>query len=253
MAQSWCVITGAADGIGRALALHAAQRGWHVIGIDRDAERLQQTQTDVTAFNTTFVALQADLALAAERETLIARLQHQPPALLWIHNAGISAVGPFAQVPLAAQQAVIDVNLLAPLELSAAVLRTGCLDHAGFVVFLSSLSHYAGYPGASVYAATKSGLAAYARSLAVAYPRLHVLTVFPGPTRTAHARRYSPDHSREHRRMPPETVAQAIFQAVEKRQRVVIPGAGAKAAAVLGKLWPSLSDALMKRLMLPSR
>jgi hypothetical protein len=43
------------------------------------------------------------------------------------------------------------------------------------------------------------------------------MTVFPGPTRTAHARRYSPDNSREEKRMVPEELAERIFRGVEKK------------------------------------
>lgn len=94
------------------------------------------------------------------------------------------------------------------------------------MVFVSSLAHFVSYPGASVYAASKDGLAAYARSLRVAEPALHVLTVFPGLTRPAHARRYGPDNSREARRMPPEKLAELIYRAVQRRQKVLIPVGG---------------------------
>ena len=105
-----------------------------------------------------------------------------------------------------------------------------------------------GYPGAAVYAATKDGLAAYGRSLRVALgAERNVLTVYPAPTRTQHARRYSPDNGREARRLPPEELAEGIFQAVQKRQAQYIPGAGNQAFAALGKLFPGLMNRAMKK------
>jgi len=97
---------------------------------------------------------------------------------------------------------VLAVNLTAPLHLTGALLQAGKIAPGGSLVFVSSLSRLLSYPGAAVYAASKDGLASYARSLAVALApqKMHVLTVYPGPTRTAHARRYSPDNSREARR-----------------------------------------------------
>lgn len=105
------------------------------------------------------------------------------------------------------------------------------------------------YPGAAVYAASKDGLASYARSLAVALaPQgIHVLTVYPGPTRTAHARRYSPDNSREARRMPPDKLAAAVVRAVARRQRVLVPGAGNQLFAVIGRWFPGLGEWAMKK------
>ena len=143
----------------------------------------------------------------------------------------------------------LNVNLAAPLELTAALLRAGKIAPGGSLVFISSLSRLLSYPGATVYAASKDGLASYARSLAVALaPQgIHVLTVYPGSTRTAHARRYSPDNSREARRMPPEVLASTVVRAVQRRQRVLIPGAGNKLFAAIGRWVPSLAEWVMKK------
>jgi short-subunit dehydrogenase len=91
-------------------------------------------------------------------------------------------------------------------------------------------------------------LALYGRALSAALaPDVQLHTVFPGPTRTAHARRYSPDNSKEERRMPPEAVAEAIYTAVQKNQRLVLPGPAAKLFASLGKLAPAVMEQAMKR------
>jgi short-subunit dehydrogenase len=138
---------------------------------------------------------------------------------VFIHNAGINAVGRFSEVGVEDQERVVAVNLQAPMVLTAELLKAKHVCEGGSLVFVSSLSHYVSFPGASVYAATKSGLASYARSLSVALvpSNVHVMTVFPGPTRTAHARRYSPDNSREEKRMVPEELAERIFRGVEKK------------------------------------
>ena len=182
-------------------------------------------------------------------DNVAGQLAARPPIDVLIHNAGISDVGPFAHADLDRQRAVLDVNLRAPLLLTADLLRREQLRIGGTLVFLSSLSHYASYPGAAVYAASKDGLASYARSLSAALARqnVHVLTVFPGPTRTAHARRYSPDNSREERRMAPDELARRIAEAVDKKQRVLIPGAGNRAFAVASRLAPRLAEQLMRR------
>jgi short-subunit dehydrogenase len=128
--------------------------------------------------------------------------------------------------------------------------RERLLADAVTVGLLSSLSHYASYPGAAVYAASKDGVAHYARSLAVARPLAHTLTVFPGPTRTAHARRYSPDNSREAKRMPPEQVAGAMVRGVRNGRWRIIPGMGNQVLAVAGHLFPRLLEWSMKKAIL---
>ena len=150
------------------------------------------------------------------------------------------------------QQDVIDVNLTSPFLLTAGLLSNHRLNQGGAVVFISSLSHFVSYPGAAVYAGTKDGVTSYAGSLSAALARdgITVLTVFPGPTRTAHAQRYSPDNSREHKRMDPANVAKQIFRAVECKERILIPGLSNRMLAAIGRLAPGLAELAMKKTLL---
>ncbi len=68
--------------------------------------------------------------------------------------------------------------------------------------------------------------------------------------RTAHARRYSPDNSREDGRMPPETLAAAIFRAEQAGQTRLIPGPANKLMGLAGHLLPGLLEMGMKKVIL---
>lgn len=244
-----CVITGAADGIGRALAHRFAAAGYAITGVDVDEERANVVREELARYGADVHFIAADLAATDELSTLSRALTDRPPITVLIHNAGISAVGPFTESNLARQRTVLAVNLVAPLLLTADLLKEHQLTTDATLVFLSSLSHFAGYPGAAVYAATKDGLAAYARSLAVALAPQgqRVLTVYPGPTRTAHARRYSPDNRREELRMLPEAVAAQLFAAVQAKRRKLIPGLANRSMALLGRVVPGVAERLMER------
>ena len=230
------VVTGSSQGIGAALATTLREQGWQVTGVD-----VQPSPS----------SLLADLSQPAQIAVLCDQLAKLPPIDLLIHNAGISATGAFDQVAEEKWLPVVRVNFLAPMLLTLALLQRQRLATGGSVVCISSLSHSSSYPGASVYAATKSGLAAYGSSLRAAFPArlLHVLTVFPGPVRTAHAREHSPDNSREHRRMDPAVLAQHILQAVTKKRARLIPGWGNQLSAWLGWCFPRLMAALMRKLL----
>lgn len=247
--QPRCVITGAADGIGRALAEQYASVGYHVTGVDVDEKRAAETEAALRAADAEVTFLTGDLSAEADRLRLQRQLVAGAPIGTLIHCAGISAVGPFAQMDLAQQLRVLEVNLIAPLLLTAELLRQDKVVPGGMLVFLASLSHFVGYPGAAIYAASKDGITAYARSLSVALAphKIDVLTVFPGPTRTAHARRYSPDNSREHRRMAPEAVAEHIFDAVRARKTRLVPGWANRTFALIGHLAPRLTERIMRR------
>jgi hypothetical protein len=249
------LITGAADGIGRALAWQYGRAGYVVTGIDRDLAAAERTRVELLHQHIFAHFMIADLAEADQVADLAAALECGPVFQVLIHNAGINAVGAFQQVDLALQQSVIDVNLQAPLLLNAELLRRERLADGGSIVCISSLSFFVGYPGAAVYAASKDGLAAYARGLAVALQpqRINVLTVFPGPTRTAHARRHSPDNRHEQRRMSPAVLADAIYRAEQRRERRLVPGHTNRLFALLGRLAPAVTERAMRRAMLGTK
>ena len=247
-----CVITGAASGIGLALAAAYIGEGFEVVGIDRDEVGANKA---VQELGESFSFIQADLGERENLGRITEQLSNGSPLDVFIHSAGINAVGAFSTSSLEEQRTVLEVNLDAPLLLTAQLLRHNLLKRGSSLVFISSLSHQVGYPGAAVYAASKSGLAAYARSLSIALaPQgIHVLTVYPGPTRTPHAAKYSPggsDERTEARRMPPNVLAQKIVRAVHAKHAVLVPGFSNKVMALAGRLMPSVTGAVMRRAIL---
>ena len=241
-----CVITGAASGIGAALAIVFISQGYKVIGVDRDQKRTLELQEKVGQ-RIDFVI--ADLSSA---EALACAIKKLPAKVdVFIHSAGINAVGEFETMDIKKQLAVLDINLKAPLQLTRALLAQNVLTKDSSLVFISSLSHFVSYPGAAVYAASKDGLASYARSLSVALKSkgIHVMTVFPGPTRTPHAREYSPDNRRENKRMLPEVLAKKIYRGLEHHQHTLVPGFSNKVFAWAGRFLPKLTESMMKRVL----
>lgn len=243
------LVTGAADGIGRALAGRACAGGASVLGVDVDPEAAARAAAALAGTGSAPRFLLHDLADAGARELLARALEGEAPFDVVVHNAGTSSVGPFEECDLERQRLVVELNLVAPLELTARLLAAGRVAPGGTLVFVSSLSRFVGYPGAAVYAATKDGLAAYARSLRVALaPRgPRVLVVYPGPTRTAHARRFAPPGAPEARRMDPDELAERVWRALERNRRVLVPGTRNRIAAAFGLALPRLAERVMRR------
>ena len=240
------VITGAAHGIGNALAHRFAQAGYAITGVDIDTAGAARVERELAA---RFVI--ADLRSEADIARALSKLQKKPIDVL-IHNAGINAIGRFPDISIENHEQIIAVNFYAPMRLTAALLKADRIAKGASIVFISSLSHYTSYPGAATYAATKSGLASYARSLSIALApqNIHVMTVFPGPTRTAHARRHSPDNTREEKRMPPEIVAHHVYRGIKKKKHLIVPGATNRLTALLGKYCPPLMAYAMRKVIL---
>ncbi len=243
------LVTGAANGIGLALSRRLADQGYGVLAVDIDEPALAAMQTKFGSLGHEYIC--ADLADAMACETTLNQVRKWSPITLLVHCAGTSSVGRFGNIDIDAHRRTLNVNLLAPILLTAGALRHRLVRAGGAVVFVSSLSHFVSYPGASVYAASKDGVASFARSLYVAGATQgpHCLSVFPGPTRTSHARRFSPKGASEARRMAPDRVATHIVDAVGKQRRSVVPGGVNQAFAIIGRQLPGLTERVMRRLV----
>lgn len=241
-----CVISGAADGIGRALAQRYGGAGYEIVAVDEAPSSQTEAMLRQDGIEASF--MQTDLGDPAAIEGLVQKLGAGPPIHVLVHGAGINAVAPFGRLSIERQRSLIAINFTGPLLLTAGLLGQGKIAAGGSLIFVASLAHFTSYPGAAAYAASQDGLASYARSLAVALAsrHVHVLTVFLAPTRTPAGRRDSPDNARE-QRMASEKVAEAIFLAARRRRRVLVPGMGNKLFALIGRYLPRLAEWTMRR------
>ena len=179
------VVTGAASGIGKAIAVRLAKAGATVAAVDRDGDRLADT---VQAIGGRATAHQVDLGdsqaiLSLCEEALAA---HGLPDVL-VNAAGFDRVEPFMQNDDVLWEALVAVNFLGPVRLTHAFL--GPILAAGRTVKIVNIASDAGRVGSlgeTVYAGTKGGLIAFTKSLAreMARYKINVNCVCPGPTDT---------------------------------------------------------------------
>lgn len=233
------LVTGAAHGLGRALAEALSSRGDQVVAVDIETVEEEGNITSIIA----------DLSVAYTIPHLMNRLEAEAPFDLVFLNAGANATGRFESIPVEVYQRLVALNVETPVVMTTQLLRPGYLSEGAVIVFISSLSHKTGYPGASVYAATKDAIAVFARSIRkpLRDRNLHVLTVFPGPIETAHAERHAPPGANTANRMPADRLAAAILDAVRHRRPVLYPGRAARAGRLAGTLLPRWTTRFMRR------
>jgi 2-hydroxycyclohexanecarboxyl-CoA dehydrogenase len=179
------VVTGAASGIGRAVAVGLAKAGATVAAVDRDADGLAPT---VRAIDGASAPHQADLgdkeAIRALRDEVVAA--HGLPDVL-VNAAGFDRVEPFMQNDDALWEQLAAVNFLGPVRLTRAFLEPIlAAERPAKIVNIASDAGRVGSLGETVYAGTKGGLIAFSKSLAreMARHRINVNCVCPGPTDT---------------------------------------------------------------------
>jgi short-subunit dehydrogenase len=256
VAAGTAVVTGAASGIGEALAHALAARGSELVLLDRDSEGLSAVASDVRELTpgcavTTHVV---DLADDDATRAIGARLAAEHPGTtLLVNNAGIALDGRFDQVTLEEFDAVLAVNFRAVVRLTHALLPVLKANPGAHLVTVSSVFGIVAPPGQVAYAASKFAVRGFTEALRaeLAADGVGVTVVHPGGIRTRIAESalvgsgVDPAESARGRvqfakllRIPPEKAAEQIVDAVERRRPRLLIGASAKVPDVLVRLFP---------------
>ena len=159
------IVTGAARGIGATIAEVFARDGARVVAIDVEqaADALADTATRVGG---TALALDVTAPDAVERITAHLREHHGGRADILVNNAGITRDKLLANMDDSRWDAVVAVNLLAPLALTEGLVGNGSIGAGGRVIGLSSMAGIAGNRGQTNYATTKAGMIGITEALA---------------------------------------------------------------------------------------
>jgi 3-oxoacyl-[acyl-carrier protein] reductase len=178
LAGKRAVVTGAARGIGAAIASALSAEGAHVIGIDIPSAK-DALDATIRALGGTPLAF--DIA-AAETPAQIAAALDELGVDIVVHNAGITKDKTIARMTEAAWDSVIDINLSAQERLDDALLAAGTLRDGGRIVCVSSISGIAGNLGQTNYATSKAGVIGRVQSMAapLAERRITINAVAPG-------------------------------------------------------------------------
>ncbi|MGY1724441.1 SDR family NAD(P)-dependent oxidoreductase [Blastococcus sp. SYSU DS0533] len=265
------VVTGAASGIGEALAAQLADRGSHLVLLDRDAERLAAVADGIGAGHpglrvaTHVVDLADDEATARVAATLVAE---HPETTLLVNNAGVALGGRFDQVGLEDVEWLLAVNLHAVVRLTHTLLPVLKAHPGAHVVNVSSVFGIFAPAGQVAYATSKFAVRGFGEALRheLADDGIGVTVVHPGGVRTriAESARTGAGVSVEEYqkgreqfskllRIPPEVAAAQIVAAIERRRPRLLIGWTAKVPDVLVRVLPGSYWRLIARRTAPAR
>jgi NAD(P)-dependent dehydrogenase (short-subunit alcohol dehydrogenase family) len=184
------LITGAASGIGRQMAIALAEEGARIAALDRQTKGLESLEAELKGKDASArVAIAtADVTKLEEVRQAVARMEEQLGGAtdLLIASAGIGRGTPAAIFPAEDINAQIEVNLIGVVNSIDAVLPGMRQRRCGHIAALSSLASYRGLPHMAGYSASKAGLNALLDSLRVELRPLGiaVTTLCPGWIRT---------------------------------------------------------------------
>ncbi|MBO0678436.1 3-oxoacyl-ACP reductase [Mycolicibacterium sp. S2-37] len=175
------VVTGAARGIGATIAEVFARDGAKVVAVDIDAAA-EDLATVAEKVGGTALTLDVTAADAVDKITEHVREHHGGRLDILVNNAGITRDKLLANMDEGRWDAVVAVNLLAPLQLTEGLVDNGTLGEGGRVIGLSSMAGIAGNRGQTNYATTKAGMIGLTDALAdkLAEKGITINAVAPG-------------------------------------------------------------------------
>jgi short-subunit dehydrogenase len=248
------VVTGAASGIGAALAAALAARGSHLVLLDRDEAGLAAVAERIGAGSPVRIATYVvDLADAEATRRIGATLADaHPDTTLLVNNAGIAIGGRFDQISAAQFDAVLAVNLHAVISLTRALLPVLVAHPGAHLVALSSIFGITAPAGQTAYATSKFGVRGFLESLRaeLAPQGVGVTCVHPGGVRTSIARNAvvgegvpAAEAARlaefeKFLTLDAADAAETILKAVERRRPRVLVGTDARVLDTMARLFP---------------
>ncbi len=181
------IVTGASQGIGRAIALELAKVGAHVVACSRRRAAVEAVAAEVRAHGRRALGLACDVGDAAQVDDAVARAVGEFGRVdLLVNNAGYRIRARLEDLPREEWDAMLRTNLTGVFLVSQAVGRVMIRQQAGKIVNVTSVAGRSGSRGMAAYAAAKAGVTALTQSLGAEWAKygITVNAVAPGPTET---------------------------------------------------------------------
>ena len=245
------LVTGASRGIGPVIARELASHGGHVVLTGRSAADLQAVASELAAVGAAVSVIPADLTQPGAAESLVRDVEQQHGGIdLLVNNAGGDPLREFHAMTIEENLRTLQLNLIAPVTLTHAVLPGMLLRGNGHIVNISAMAGRVSFPFTEVYSAAKDGLIGFTRVLRADYrPRgIGASVLILGAIRGAGQGQRMLDESGMKASgfmAPAEAVARGVVKAVtrDKAELVIQPGPGRFIRALMD-YFPALGPAL---------
>jgi len=185
--QGTALVTGASSGLGAVYADRLARRGYDLILVARNQERLNALAQRLTReTGRTVEVLPADLSTSADRARVEEVLKSDASITMLVNNAGLGGTGPLLESNVDKMEETIDVNVTALMRLTYAVVPAFVARGKGTIINIASVVALAPEILNGVYGGTKAFVLAFSQSLRkeLADKGVRVQAVLPGATAT---------------------------------------------------------------------
>ncbi len=181
------IVTGAGQGIGRAIALTLAREGATVVVNDIDLEKAEKVAEEVSAQGGQALPVQADVSVGDEVNNLVEKtLDSYKRVDILVNNAGVAKMTRLLELTEAEWDRTMNINIKGQFLCSKAVIAHMIKQERGKIVNIASLAAHIGAPGLAAYGASKGGVVQLTKALAVELGKYNIMVnaVSPGLTLT---------------------------------------------------------------------
>jgi short-subunit dehydrogenase len=262
------VVTGAASGIGRAVAISLARRGCHLALADINDSGLAETADMIASNRIRVTRHKLDVADRAEVAAFpLAVTAGHPGVDILVNNAGVALGGSFRDVSEDNFEWLFNINFWGVVRMTRAFLPLLQAGDDARLVNVSSLYGLIAPPGQTAYSASKFAVRGFSEALRreLRGSRIGVTVVHPGGVATSIANNARPPakataeevaaakaRANKLLTMPPAQAGEIIVRGIERRKPRVIVGSDAKLVSLIERLMPvSYWDVLMKLMTRP--
>ena len=181
------IVTGAARGIGKAIAEGLAKEGATVVVADLLEDVAKETAQEIKSRGGKAIPMKVDITNSQNVKAAVEQVLKQCGKIdVLVNNAGWDKIEPFVQSTEETWDKVIVINLKGPVIMTRAVLDDMIKRNSGRIVSIASDAGRVGSSGEAVYSACKGGIIAFSKTLAREMVRYNIAVncVAPGPTMT---------------------------------------------------------------------
>ncbi|HWH69021.1 MAG TPA: SDR family oxidoreductase [Candidatus Sulfotelmatobacter sp.] len=254
--DNWALITGASAGIGRELAKLFAADGFNLVLVARAEARLQELAAELQAQHSIQArVVRQDLAQSNAAADIFHAVSELPVSVL-VNNAGFGSYGPFAQTDLGLQTSLMQVNMVALVQLTHLFLQPMLRRQSGRILNVASVAAFQPGPTVNIYYASKAFVYSFSYALAAELKGsgITVTALCPGTTRTEFFERAHIQMKRPWPLTDARRVAEAGYRGMLRGKRVVIPGLMNRLMAAISPCLPSaLTAGIVRRIHEPDQ